>query len=118
MRINITARRFKLSDQLKVEAENEVLRLKKYFDGIIHAEVILSWEKMDRLAEVNLFVYGTVLTAHERSSDMHKSIVGAVDKMERQLKKYKERIRGFEHESMANSQLSDLNHHLKGEIPN
>ncbi len=118
MRINITARRFKLSDQLKEEVENEVLRLKKYFDGIIHAGIILSWEKMDRLAEVNLFVYGTVLTAHERSPDMHKSIVGAVDKLERQLKKYKEKIRGFEHESVASSQLSDINNHFNRKASN
>ncbi len=109
MRMNITARRFKLSDQLKDFVEEEVLRLKKYFDGIIDAEVILSWEKMDRLAEVNIMVHGTVLTARERSLDMHKSVVCAVDKLERQLKKYKGKIRGFEHETLANSQLSDNN---------
>ena len=118
MRVNITARRFKLSNELKNDAENEVLRLKKYFDGIINAEVILSWEKMDRLAEINLFVHRSVLTAHERSADMHKSIVCVVDKLERQLKRYKDKIRGFEHESMTSSQISDMINQYDEEVSN
>jgi len=100
MRINITARRFKLTDNLKQYAENEVYRLKKYYEPIIDIDVILSWEKQDRIAEVNLSVNGTVLSAHERSEDMRKSIGITVDKLERQVKKYKERHRGFEHQKM------------------
>ena len=108
MRINITARRFKLSNELKDYVEKEVLRLKKYFDGIIDVVVILSWEKMDRLAEVKLFVHNAVLTAHERSFDMYKSVDITVEKIEKQLRKYKEKMRDFEHESMANAQFSNM----------
>ena len=100
MRINITARHFKLSDKMKVYAEKEVSRLKKYYDGIIDVDIILSWEKMYRLAEINISVYGTILTAHERSEEMTRSINRAVDKLERQLKKYKDRLRGFDHEKI------------------
>lgn len=105
MRINITARRFKLSDELKTYVEKEVRRLKKYYEPIIDVDTILSWEKKDRLAEINISVYGTVLTAHERSADMRKSIDRAVDKLERQLKKYKDRRRGFEHEKITDEQF-------------
>ena len=65
----------------------------------------MSWEKKDRIAEINIFVYGTVLTAHERTSDMRKSVDGAVDKLERQVKKYKDKIRGFEHEKISGDQF-------------
>jgi len=101
MRINITARRFKLSDELKDYAENEVMRLKKYYDEIIDTEVILAWEKNDRLAEINVGLNGTKLSAHDRSEDLHKSITLAVDKLERQIQKYKGRRHGFDHESLA-----------------
>ena len=100
MRINITARHFKLNDDLREYVENEVVRFKKYYEPIIDVDVILGWEKQDRIAEINSTVYGTVLTAHERSGDMRKSIDRAVDKLERQLKKYKERLRSFEHEKI------------------
>lgn len=101
MRINVTARRFKLTEDLKAHAENEVRRLKKYYDDIIDTEVILGWEKKDRLAEINIKVNGQTLSAHERSEDMHKSVVLAVDKMERQIQKYKGRRQGFEHEPLS-----------------
>ena len=101
MHINMTARRFKLSKELKEYAEAEVYRLKKYYEPIIDVDIILGWEKKDRIAEINIAVYGTTLTAHERSGDMRKSIDRAVDKLERQLKKYKEKIRGFDHEKIT-----------------
>lgn len=101
MRINITARKFKMSEDLKDYTEKEVYRLKKYYDGIIFGEVILSWEKNSRIADINILVFGTKLTAHERSEDMKKSVSIAVDKLERQIKKYKDRIRGFDHEKLT-----------------
>jgi putative sigma-54 modulation protein len=105
MRINITSRRFRLSDDLKDYTEKTVRRLKKYYEPIIDVDIVLGWEKKDRMAEINISVYGTILSAHERSEDMRKSIDRAVDKLERQLKKYKDRRRGFEHEKMPNEQL-------------
>jgi putative sigma-54 modulation protein len=110
MHINITARHFKLSQEIKNTAEKEVKRLSKYYDGIIDAEVILGWEKMDRVAEINLSVYGTVLTAQERSDSMKKAINNVVNKLERQLVKYKERLRGFHHDKMEIEQSVDVNH--------
>lgn len=106
MRINITARRFKLSDDLKLYTEKTVRRLKKYYEPIIDVDIILSWEKKDRMAEINITVYGTTLTAHERSNDMRKSIDRAVDKLERQLKKYKDKMRGFGHEKIVSEQYN------------
>ena len=105
MRINITARHFKLSEKMKEYAEKEVFRLKKYYDGIIDAEIILSWEKKYRMAEIKIAVYGTILTAHERSEDMYSSIKEAVDKLERQLIKYKENLRKFDHETINKEEV-------------
>ena len=101
MRISITARHFKLSEELKNDTESELRRLKKYYDGIIDAEVILGWEKKDRIAEINLMLNGNQLTAHERSEEMSKSINVAIDKIERQLIKHKDRRRSFEHEKIG-----------------
>jgi putative sigma-54 modulation protein len=91
MNITITARHFKAPEPLKDFAREEVARLKKYYDGIIEGEVILSWVKLTQIAEINLKVYGQKLAAKEKSEDMRKSITLAVDKLERQLQKYKEK---------------------------
>ena len=106
MRLNITARHFKLSESLRTFTEEEVQRLKKYYDGIIDIEVILGWEKIHRTAEINISVHGTLLTAQERSDDLKRAINSAVDKLERQLLKYKERLRKVEHEKLMDESPS------------
>ena len=114
MRVNITARRFKLTDDLKDFAENEVARLKKYYNNIMEVEIILGWEKKDRLAEINIKVDGNRLSAHERSSEMKKSITLVVDKLERQITKHKAKRRGFAHESILDGHLDDEGGDIQG----
>lgn len=98
MRITITARRFKLPENIKTFTQKEVMRLEKYYDGIIDTEVILSWEKFHRLAEINVHVYGTTLTTQDREEDVRKAIKSAIEKMERQLIKYKDKMHSYDHE--------------------
>jgi len=107
MRVNITARHFKLNEDLKDFTENEVERFQKYYDNILDVEVILAWEKKDRLAEINIKVDGKLLSAHDRSEEMKKSIVLVIEKLERQLDKHKSRKRGFTHESINDVQLTE-----------
>lgn len=96
MHIHFTARRFKAHETVRDHAIDSVKRLDKFYDGIVRADVILSYERtMNSLktAEINLHVHGTVLFAKEKSEDFHKSIDLAVDKLERQLDKYKMKLR-------------------------
>ncbi|MFO7890838.1 MAG: ribosome-associated translation inhibitor RaiA [bacterium] len=108
MQVKVTARHFKLSENLKNYAENETLKLTKYYDDIIDSEVILWWENNDRIAEINLSVYNKILSAHKRSDNMTKSIDMCINTLKRQLKKYKNRRRDFEHEK--------VNNHLEDEV--
>ena len=101
MRVNLTARHFKPSDRLKEYAHDEVKRLKKYYDGILVCDIILDYEKYTQSAEIVLHVYGQKLTARDKSEDMYKSINLSVDKLERQLKKYKEKMTNFSNEKAA-----------------
>jgi len=89
MRINFTARHYKSSPRLKEYAENEVTRLEKFYDGIVDCEIILDYQKDQQIAEIILGVHGAKLTAKEVSEDIYKSIDLAVEKLRRQLKKYK-----------------------------
>ncbi len=93
MRIKFTARHFKAPERLKNYSEKKVARLKRYYDGIINGEIILDYEKINQIAEIAIDVYGQRLVAVEKSDDIFKSIDLAVDKLERQLKKYKEKLR-------------------------
>lgn len=97
MRLNLTTRHGKASDELTQFVDSEVRRIKKYYDGIIDCEVELDYVKPSaQIAEIRITVYGQVLTAVETSAEIRTSIKLAVDKLERQVKKYKQRLRDFD----------------------
>lgn len=96
MDIHFTARKFKAHDTIKDHAINAVKWLDKFYDGIVRSDIILSYERMTnslKIVEINLHVHGTILTAREKTEEFHKSIDLAVEKLERQLSKYKMKIR-------------------------
>jgi putative sigma-54 modulation protein len=96
MKATVTARHFKAHETLVDYAQARMDHLEKFFDGIISGETILSFEKSlnsVKHATVNVHVYGHELTAEGRAEDFHKSIDQAVEKLEIQLKKYKEKLR-------------------------
>ncbi len=97
MRLNLTTRHGKASEELTQFVDTEVRRIKKYYDGIIDCEVELDYIKPStQTAQIRITVYGQVLTAFEQSTDIRTSIKQAVDKLERQVKKYKQRLRDFD----------------------
>jgi putative sigma-54 modulation protein len=101
MRISFTARHFKSSERLKDYAITDVQRLKKYYDDILDVEIILDYVKQEQVAEIVIKVFGQRLTVVEKSEDMYKSITLAVDKLERKLLKYKQKMRHFDKERIA-----------------
>lgn len=96
MDAHITARHFKAHETLLEYAERAVRQLTHYFDGIIRADVTLSYEKTrksTKVAEVRLSVHNAVLVGIAKSEDFFKSVDESVDKVLVQLKKYKSRLR-------------------------
>lgn len=96
MEIQFTARRFRAREDLREHAVEAVRRLDRFFDGIVSADIILSYERKTnsvKTAEINLSVHGGILTAREKSEDYHKSIDAAVEKLGGQLAKYKTKLR-------------------------
>jgi putative sigma-54 modulation protein len=95
MDVHFTARRFKAHDNIKEHAIESVKRLDKFYDGIVRGDIILSYERTTnslKMAEINLHVQGATLTAKEKSEDYLKSIDLAIEKIERQLTKYKTKL--------------------------
>jgi putative sigma-54 modulation protein len=96
MNVKFTARHFKAHDSLKEHAKTNIENLTKFYDGVLNAEVILSFEKVRdsiKIAEITMSVNGKILKAIGKSEDFVKSIDMAIDKLETQLKKYKEKKR-------------------------
>ena len=90
MKILITARHFTISEETRAYIDNEVKKLTKIFDRITSVHVIVERIK-DYEYETELIVQAPqkTLTLHEKDEELIKSIDLAVEKMLRQLQKYK-----------------------------
>lgn len=106
MQITFTARHFKASDNLRQYSEKEVLNLLKYSMNIVVCDIVLIKEKINKIVEITIKASNTILSAKETSEDFFKSIDLTVNKLERQLKKYKEKARQYSHDKI-NDVLSD-----------
>jgi len=93
MKVNITARHFELTKELRNRVEEEVDRLNRYFNNIISANAVLEVESYRHQAEISVRVYGSTLTGTGESDQMQISIEQAVDKLTTQLKKYKGKLK-------------------------
>lgn len=95
MQVKFTARRFRAHPDIKEHAVESAKKLGRYYDGIVTADIILSYERASnsvKSAEINLHVYGAILTARVKSDDYYKSIDAAMAKLEMQLSKYKTKL--------------------------
>ncbi|NIS17831.1 MAG: ribosome-associated translation inhibitor RaiA [candidate division Zixibacteria bacterium] len=93
MKVNITARHFDLTNELRARVEDEVEKLKRYFDHIISANAVLAVEGYRHMAEISVKVSRSTLTGTGESDQMQVSIEQAVDKLAGQLKKYKGKLK-------------------------
>lgn len=92
MQVNVTFRHMDPTDALKDYAEEKLARLQKYVDWPLDVNVVLSTEKFAHVAEVTATTKGSSFNGSNRSEDMYASIDGAVDKVERQVVKFKDRL--------------------------
>ena len=94
MQIAVTFRHMDASEAVRAYAEEKVARVKKYIEEPIDAQVFLSVEKKIRhKAEVTIIAKGITIKGSEETNDMYAAVDAVVDKIERQLKRYKEKIK-------------------------
>jgi putative sigma-54 modulation protein len=106
MKISVTFRNAEGENWQKEYVEEKLEKLKKYIDNPVDARVILSVEKFRNEAEINLTANGLNINGSGEEKDMHVAIDNAVEKIERQLKKHREKIRGFKAGHSRDDQFS------------
>lgn len=93
MRLTVRSRNGAVPEKLKVHAEKKVAKLQKYFSGIQSIDLVDATERGLHVVEINLEGDGLFLRSEERGSDLYAAVDTAVDKMERQIKRFRERIK-------------------------
>lgn len=108
MMIAVRGKNINVTPALKEYAEKRLGKLDKYFNGA-DAQVNLSVAKESHIVEVTVLVNGLILRGEESTDDMYASIDLVVDKLEKQIDKYKtklsRRIRDGNIKSIVNEQV-------------
>jgi putative sigma-54 modulation protein len=86
MNITTTFRQMDGTSAVKTYAQNKVSKLQKFLRQAMRADVTLSVEGKEHVAEVHLKAGATHLHGSERSEDMYASIDLVVDKLESQIR--------------------------------
>ena len=97
MLINIRGKNIQLTDSLRSYTESKVGKLQKFYEDLSSADVSLIVEKNRNVeethkVEITLHANGTIIRGEESTISMYSSIDVAVDKLERQIKKYKQKL--------------------------
>lgn len=92
MRITITGRNIDITDGLRLAVEDKLSKLEKYFTPDTDVFVTLSVEKERQKIEVTIPVKGNIIRSEQVSNDMYVSIDLVEEVIERQLKKYKNKL--------------------------
>jgi putative sigma-54 modulation protein len=93
MSIDITGRHIEITEPIRKFATDRLDRLRGVIDAIQEVHFILTVEKHQRhIAELNIKTRRDFYHAEEVSTDMYTSIAAAVDKVEKQILKDKERL--------------------------
>lgn len=94
MQTDITFKNIDSSDALRDYAIKRLSKIDKYIDRTAEAHVVLSVEKRRHKADVTLNADGAVINAVEITEDLYAAIDTVMDKLERQIKKHKEKLQG------------------------
>lgn len=105
MRYKITGRNIEVTPALKAAVEDKIGKLERYFNQDTEAVITLSVEKDRQKIEVTIPVKGTIIRAEQHSNDMYVSIDLVEEIIERQLKKYKNKIIDKKQAAVAFSDL-------------
>jgi putative sigma-54 modulation protein len=92
MQINLTGHHIDITPSLRNYVETKLERLERHFDHMTNTHVILTVEKDRKKAEATINVNRGRLFAESEHEDMYAAIDSLIDKLDRQVKKHKEKL--------------------------
>ncbi len=92
MKIVFKGKHIEVTDAIRNYMEKKLSKIERHFDHILEVIVTLSVEKNRQIVEVTLQANRALIRAEEETDDMYTSIDKVVDKLERQILKYKEKF--------------------------
>jgi putative sigma-54 modulation protein len=118
MQITVIGRHMEVTEALKRYATERFERLEKYLPGNTQATVTLSVvKKVHHIAEVSIKADGVLVQASEETGEMYSSIDLLLEKIERRVQKYKEKLSDRKHHAGRSEAAPAASGHPEDRIP-
>lgn len=91
MQLNLTGHHVDITDSLRSYVSGKLERLERHSDQLTQVYVVLTVEKQRHKAEATMHLNGSSVFADTVHADMYAAIDGLVDKLDRQVKRHKEK---------------------------
>lgn len=118
MQITVVGRHMEITDALKHYATERFEKLGKYLPPNSHATITLSVvKKVHHIAEAAIKANGLLVQASEETAEMYSSIDLLLEKMDRRIRKYKERISDHKHQQGKTEEAPGASSHPGDRIP-
>lgn len=105
MKIQVTGRHIRITKAIHAYVDEKVSKAQKYFNHIVWAQVLLSVEKHTHEAEIIIHASRQTFRALATSENLYAAIDLASDKIDKQLCKYKERLKSRHKEIQPDMEL-------------
>jgi putative sigma-54 modulation protein len=92
MQLNVTGHHVEVTASMKTYVEKKLDRIVRHSDHVIDVHCILTVEKLRHKAEATVHLSGSKIHADAVEDDMYKAIDALADKLDRSVKKHKEKL--------------------------
>lgn len=106
MQLKLTGHHIEITPALRSYVEEKLERVERHFDNVVDVHAILTVEKLRHKAEATILVSGAQLHAESVDGDMYAAIDALADKVDRQIKKHKEKLTDHHAREATKSRLA------------
>jgi len=92
MQLNVSGHHVDVTESLRGYVQSKIEKIERHFDLVSDVHCILTVEKLQHKAEATVNVNGGTIYADAIEEDMYAAIDGLVDKLDRRVRKYKEKL--------------------------
>ncbi len=92
MQLNVSGHHLEVTESLRGYVETRIEKIERHFDLVSDMNFILTVEKLRHKAEATINVNGGTIYADATEEDMYAAIDGLVDKLDRRVRKHKEKL--------------------------
>jgi putative sigma-54 modulation protein len=92
MNLHLTGHHVDITPAIREYVTSKIARLSRHFDDVIDVNVVMTVEKLDQKIEASVHLSGKDIHVRSSEEDMYAAIDSLIDKLDRQVIRYKERF--------------------------